>query len=346
MSDKIIYILHKQGAKSHTVALDFLLEKNNYNLKFREFSIFSIFFKSLVSLNFKLFVKQFTNLGFLISLLFSKNKKIVLGIAPFDSKLGLLLKLLKDHKVYYHTSWACWDKSFHPKTKHNSPAVFQKWKYFLEIKTEHIFCVNKKGKNQLLQNYQIAENKIDVVYHALHPSFSNKKNVKKKKNSFIYYGRMVPQKGIEELLTFFAENKEGTLTLIGDGNQKKLIERFSAIHKNISYMNNISNKQELIEEIAKHQYLVLNAKWEELFSLIIIEGMSQGVIPISSNLTGPGEIITNETGILFKEGELSSTLSMVIQDKYNTGHMVDNAISTSKFYLPESIAEKWKAILY
>lgn len=349
MSAKTVYILHKTGANSHYVALNHLLIKQGYVFKYREFSVIGKIFKSLIKLNFILFKKQMINAAFIIGLLISKNKKIVLGIAPFDSKLLPLLKILKNHKIYYHTSWTCWDQTFHPKTKNNSPKVLEMWKNFLENKTTHIFCVTQKSKKQLLENYGIDDKKISVVYHALNLQFSEKTNVKKTENSFIYYGRLVPQKGIAEILNFFAKHREATLTIIGDGDQRKLVEKFATSYPNINYSAYISDKKAMINILAKHQYLILNSKktnkWEELFGLVIIESMSQGVIPISSNHSGPKEIITEETGYLFEEGFLEPTLIGILEKNNSTTLKVDQCIKTSKSFLPENIAEHWKAIL-
>lgn len=350
MTGKTIHVFHKQGAKNHFVALEFLAQKKGLTVKYREFSIVTKFFKAIRTADLPMFFEQFTNLGFMIGLVFSRNKKIVVGIAPFDYQLGFLLKILKKHRVYYHTSWSCWDKSFHPKKKKLNQKVFTNWKYFLEKKAIHIFCVNNHGKNELLKNYSLAENALSVVNHALNPIFDTLDPSTKKPKSFIYYGRLVPQKGIEEVLIYFSQNKLANLTIIGEGKLKPMVEKYTSENGNIRFLNKISDKKELKREIAEHEYLVLNSmrnsKWEELFGLVIIESMSQGVVPISTEHAGPKEIIKPETGFLFEEGNLSSALNLAFSLSPNERQiMAKNGIEESKKYLPEKIAEKWKAIL-
>src|SRR5690554_7816482 len=104
MKTKTIYVLHKNGAPSHYTGLDYRLKTHILTPKYRAFSVFSKVFKSIFKLRGKEIIKQLINFSFLIGLLFSTNKKIVLGIAPFDYKLSFLLFLLKNHKVYYHSS--------------------------------------------------------------------------------------------------------------------------------------------------------------------------------------------------------------------------------------------------
>ncbi|WP_298898974.1 glycosyltransferase family 4 protein [uncultured Psychroserpens sp.] len=349
MPQQTVYILHKNGADSHYTGLQFLLQKEDINLEYREFSVLSKLFKSLTKFNFKLFRKQLANAAFMISLLFSKDKKIVLGIAPFDSKLGGLLNYLKKHQVYYHTSWTFWDKSFHPKTKKNSPKVFKTWKQFLEEKVSHIFAVTHQSKSQLLENYTLKDSKISVVYHAIDKAFTTKITPKRKRQSFVYLGRLVPQKGIEEILDFFAKNEKCSLTVIGKGPQQNLVEDHASSYKNITYLKHTSNKTILAELLSTHEYVLLNSKrnkkWEELFGLIIIESMAQGLISIAPDHSGPKEIISEDIGYIFNEGNLKDTLDHVTSLNVFDKTMSEAAKKKSVFYLPENIAKHWQAIL-
>ncbi len=350
MSKERVYILHKNGANSHYTGLKHLLMENNMELHYYEFSIFSKLFKSITKFRFSLFVKQLKNIYFFLSLLFTKNKKIVLGIAPFDSKLGKLLPFLKNHHVYYHSSWTYWDKTFHPNTKKNTPEVFGLWASFLEKRVQHHFVVTQQTKNQLIQNYNIEETKITVVAHSLKPAFLNvETNMNRAPNSFIYLGRLVPQKGIEEILAFFKENKNCQLTIVGNGKQKVLVEQAAKEHKNISYLAFTSNSNEIVKQIRSHEFMLLNSKathkWEELFGLVVIESMSQGTIPVATSHSGPKEILTNNTGYLFKEGEMESCLKEVIGSGGFDAVKSKNCIAEAKKYSPENIAKRWNKIL-
>lgn len=345
MKHEVIYVLHKQGANSHYTGLDFLLKDHGAKLKFREFSVFTKVFKAIRTFDLNALKKQVVNFAFLINLLFTKNKKIVVGIAPFDHKILFLLKILKNHTVYYHTSWAHWDKSFHPKTKKNSTKVFNAWKYFLEEKCTHIFCVNQKGKEQLLKNYNLLSHKISVVHHSLPPEFSTIPAEKKIEKSFIYVGRLVPQKGLEEVLEYFAKHEEASLSIIGRGGQRALVEKYSKLYKNIHYQDFLKNKTELKKAFARHQYLLLNSKREELFGMVIIEAMSQGTIPVASNLSGPSEIISPETGFLFEEGKVSNMLDTLLEKEFDTDSLSKNSIIKSREYQLDKISKNWQAIL-
>ena len=349
MASKTVYILHKNGANSHYEALKHLLKTQDIELKYHEFSIFSTLFKALIKGKLSSVKKQLRNLVFIVKLLFTTRKAIVLAIAPFDSKLGRLLFLLKNHNVYYHTSWSYWDKSFHPKTKHVTPKVYSNWKYFLEKKALKIFTVTKQSKHQLLANYNIQEDNISVVYHALNPVFSTPLLTEKKRNSFIYLGRLLPEKGIEELLDFFSLHPQISLTIIGKGKLEKDVSYAAKHFKNITFIKHTSDIKTLKQQINNHEYVVLNSKrskkWEELFGLIIIECMSQGLIPIAPSHTGPKEIITPDLGYIFEEGEIKNSLEDIIALPTFNQNMSLNAMAASKNYSVSAISKYWSPIL-
>ncbi len=350
MAKKTIYVLHKNGANSHYSGLKYLLEQEDINLKFREFSVFSKFFKSLKTLNFNLFKKQCINLGFLIKLLYSKNQKVVLGIAPFDHKLIRLLRVLKSHQIYYHTSWTCWDGTFQPKSKKNSPKVKKAWRDFLESNTKHIFCVSNTSKNEILKNYEFNANKISEVYHAVDAAFfDNSKTLIKEKLSFIYVGRLVKEKGIEELLDYFSKEKKSKLSILGSGKLENSVQMYSNKHKNISFYSYTNDKSKIAELISNHEYFVLNSKkskkWEELFGLALIESMAQGTVPVSSNHTGPKEVVGTENGYLFNEGNLKTTLDNIIGQEKSIEELSQLVKKNAEFYKVENISKFWKPIL-
>lgn len=352
MENKIIYVLHKSGANSHYTGLEEFCQQNGYEVRYREFSVESTLFKSILKFNFKLFRKQLVNAKFLKSLPQNKNWKVVLGIAPYDYKLPGLLKKLENHQVYYHTSWTNWDGSFVPNTKHQTPELTEVWKEFIEKKSQHIFAVSSKTKDELLKNYELSPEKISVVYHSLNSKhFNSGKSQQKPETNleFIYAGRLIPNKGLDELLKFFAENPDKNLKIAGKGKLKSLVEQYAQNHSNIQYLGQISNPNELGKQFGQSHYLVLNSKksgkWEELFGMVLIEAMACGAIPIATLHTGPKEIIEhNNSGYLVEENQMIEFLSNLTPKSYSV-EIKNNAIKAAKEYELEGISQRWKAIL-
>ena len=352
MGKKVIYVLHKSGADNHYIGLKTLLEKESGKVVFREFSILSTLFKSLVKLKFRLFIKQIVNAFFMLELLFSKNKKLVLGIAPYDYKLRNLLYFLRNHKIYYHTSWTCWDGSFYPKKKRVTPALKDLWRDFIENKTVQIFAVSQKTKEELLENYNLSDSKISVVYHSLNEKFFNEHTSRQNTNEklkFVYAGRLRPEKGLDELLNYFSKNPDKNLTLAGSGELKNKVGEFTNKHPNLHYAGQINEPEKLGKLFGESHYLLLNSKksekWEELFGMVLIEAMACGAIPIATNHTGPREIIESGiNGFLVEEGKISDFLQNLSMENYPV-EIRDKAIETGKKFTKSNIAKRWSIIL-
>jgi glycosyltransferase involved in cell wall biosynthesis len=351
MKNKLIYVLHKSGARNHYTGLEELCKQKGYEVQYREFSVGSTLFKSLLKLKMGLFFKQFVNAQFLSSLSSNKDFKVVLGIAPYDYKLPSLLKKLQNHQVYYHTSWTSWDGNFYPNKKHVTPQLIQTWKVFLEEKLKHIFAVSDKTKQELLHYYQIEESKISVVYHSLDESVFNSEKSQQKEHvnlEFMYAGRLIANKGLEELLEFFAQNPTKTFRIAGKGKLESYVEQYAKKHSNIQFLGQITNRKVLADYFGKSHYLILNSKksgkWEELFGMVLIEAMACGAIPIATKHTGPTEIITDQKeGFLVEENQMISFLKNLKRENYSN-QMKENAIQSAQHFGLQEISQRWKAI--
>ena len=351
MSRKI-YILHENGANSHYRALKYLCQSKNSSLVYREFSIFKSILKSIIKSDKELLKKQLLNIYFLTSLIFSKNKKIVLGMAPYDFRLLFLSFLLRKHQVYYHTSWTSWDKSFYPKKLFVNSWLIKFWEKFLNYKILHIFAVSSETKKELIKNVKIDLLKISVVYHALDDTIYKpmQHNIKL---DFIYVGRLEKQKGIEEILEYFSKNNNIILSIVGSGTLESVAKEYASKYENIHFLGFIKDQNRLAKIYSKHDFLILNSKkmynWEELFGMVIIEAMACGIVPITTNHKGPIEIITNkENGFIFSENEYIKGLDNIIElfntNKKRISIIKDNAIQRAKDFSVERIAKKWELI--
>lgn len=346
-----IYVLHKSGIKSHYKGLEYLAKQNQSEVAYREFSVVGKFIKNLFKLKFALVARQFVNAAFLLNLYFTKNKKVVLGIAPYDYNLTFLCSILKNHQLYYHTSWTVWDGSYYPKKKKVTPKLMQRWKEFIEQDTKHIFAVSGETRQQLLSNYTIPQEKVSIVYHSLEKEifYSNTVSRKREKLKFIYAGRLVPQKGLEELLEYFSQCTDRVLTIAGNGELQSLVQEYAQKYEAVNYEGFVNDPDVLARLYCEHDYLLLNSKktekWEELFGMVIIEAMGCGVIPISTAHTGPKEIITHgNDGYLVKEGDIVNFVKLLQPDDYPDTIRANAIAKASQFYT-EKIAERWAPVL-
>lgn len=344
MTRKNIYVLHEYGAPSHYNGLIELCKNENYNVKFFVFSgrAFSLL---ILHLKFNLLI---ANLCFLISLLWKRNEKIVLGIAPYNKSLPFLMWLLRKNKVYYHTSYTCWDGSYAAYPS-KSKKLINKWLKFTKLYSSHIFAVSEKSKSELIKNGFANKDKISVVKHSYNidiPSHQKTKN-----NRFIYVGRLIPSKGIKELLDIFSNNTDMELIIVGTGELHELVAKYADKYPNIEFKGYINGLKNLIPLYQSASFVLMNSKrtdnWEELFGISLIEGMAAGCVPITTDHSGPMEIITiSKNGFICKENLIFEGIQkakMLTDTEYY--NMQKSAIETGQSYHSKIIANRWRKIL-
>ncbi|HEX8461754.1 MAG TPA: glycosyltransferase family 4 protein [Segetibacter sp.] len=145
-----------------------------------------------------------------------------------------------------------------------------------------------------------------------------------KTRDFVFLGRLVSDKGaalaIEALSiiinekTTEVENKNLTLTIIGDGPERLNLETLASelrIRKHIEFKGSVTG-EELVFELNKHKYLLVPSTWEEPFGIVALEGMGCGCIPIVSDGGGLPEAIGN-AGVVFERGNVAEFVSVTKQ---------------------------------
>lgn len=347
--NKTIYVLHEYGAPTHYIALEHLATKHQTKVIYREFRIL-LLLKSWMKHPWRLtkLRRCLINIFFLCSLFFRQPAKIVIGIAPFNHLIGGMMFLLKRHEVYYHTSYSCWDGTRYAHKPKNERVV-SLWRRFTSSYVRHIFAVSEKTKSELINNGFATEERITVVNHSYRERIEAEPDARRTK-SFIFCGRMIASKGIEQLLEYFAAHPDCTLTLVGRGALDPLVSECVRQHNNIIHTGYIKGLANIIPYYRKASYLLLNSQrtpgWEELFGITLIEGMACGCVPITTDHPGPKEIITDGIdGVICREGEITAGIDKALSftDEEYAGYR-RNAIDTGRKYYCEDMAERWRAI--
>lgn len=346
---KKVYVLHEYGSNSHYNGLQALCNQNGIELVFREFRFLHLIGSGIEHRNIQRILKQPVNFVFLLSLLFTKGRTIVLGMHPYDWKLPILKFLLRTHRVYYHSSFTAWNPGEMEKYKHTSERKINRIKGFIRNKTIHIFAVTQKAKLSVCSFTGVSDDKVSVVYHSY--TYPLKPAMTPPINHYIYVGRMDKQKGIEEICDYFSLHPSLILTLIGDGDDMSYVRRMVSKYSNIQYEGYVKGLSNLMPYYQKNAYFILNSKrtkeWEELFGQVLIEAMSCGCVPVSVNHSGPKEIIYDlEDGFLFEENQLENMLDRVVAlDEKHYLQIRAKAIKKGQQFSASSIAKRWESIL-
>ncbi|WP_162984553.1 glycosyltransferase [Poseidonibacter antarcticus] len=240
-------------------------------------------------------------------------------------------------------------------------------------KATKIICNSFEIKKDLVENFEIDENKIIVIYNSYNlkniKKLSNKDNpfseiinMYKNKNGKIFTsaGRFDSQKDFFTLVKTFKEHikfyKNDLLILIGDGNDREEIEKLISNNKNIFLTGHITNPFTVFKDA---DYYLITSRFEG-FPNALFESMVCGIVPISVNcLSGPYEIIMqskntqivedykiSDYGILVNlesENTVNNSLLKAL-NKYAHSDIKFKKLDFNK-YSDEVALEKWREII-
>lgn len=168
--------------------------------------------------------------------------------------------------------------------------------------TEKVIALSYGVKEDLVKNFRIKENKIDVIYNPIElkeiRKLSNEevKDVDKKgyEKLLIAVGRLVEQKNFTTLIKAFkriSQQINSRLIILGKGPKEEVLKQLTkdlGLENKISFLGFKNNPYKYMR-IA--DVFILSSKWEG-FGHVIVEAMVTGTPVISTDCrSGPGEII-------------------------------------------------------
>lgn len=137
-----------------------------------------------------------------------------------------------------------------------------------------------------------------------------------KKNIVIYLGRIVPQKGVHDLIDAWKNNiglnKNWELRIYGNANDDNYLNQLidsSSETSNIKFCGEVHADKKW-QAISKAKYLVLPS-YSENFGNVVIEGMICGTVPVTTRDIPWEELNDNEVGFSCDREDLSEVLKNV-----------------------------------
>ena len=125
-------------------------------------------------------------------------------------------------------------------------------------------------------------------------------------------GRLVPSKGIDDVLRGFARvvaaHPDATLTVLGDGPEKSALERLAAslgVRDSVRFRGHQPQEQ-AFQEMAQAEVLLFLSRVESLPN-VIKEAMAVGTVCVSSKTSGIEELVSDgEHGFLVDHGDVEA----------------------------------------
>lgn len=180
---------------------------------------------------------------------------------------------------------------------------------FIYGKADKIVAISEGVKNDLIQNFNVNEKKVEVIYNPIDiEKVINLKNEVLQEdnelfngNVIINVGRLTKQKGQWHLIRAFSkvvnEIPDAKLVILGEGELREYLQR---IIRDFNLEENVfllGYKKNPFKYLAKSKLFVLSSLYEG-FGNVIIEAMTCGTSVISTDCKyGPREIITGHLNL-------------------------------------------------
>ncbi len=300
------------------------------------------------------------------------------GIVAFIKKQNLSFDIV--HNVNFHNDWTpsyLWklNKPFiwgpighHPEIPKQYLAPFKKsyfikdkltwwikhyfWNFSFSLKktvkkADYVICMNSSVADIL----KLEKDKYEVIPSVATEDFGFEKQIKNDSFTLISAGRLVPLKGFDLSILAFgkfvqrlpeSEKSKAKLIIVGNGPEKELLKqmcRDNSIDNNIEFIKWI-DRVDLLEIYKKSTAFLFPS--HEGAGMVVAEALSFGLPVICLDNCGPGEFISEKSGIAVKMGDYSSTvngLSEAIFKIYSNKEFVQKMSDEARIHFEQNF--KW-----
>ena len=187
---------------------------------------------------------------------------------------------------------------------------------------ENIFCQNKDDYNLLIQNNLIAREKLEILPGSgVDLEKFNPRNQKIRKDNefrFIYCGRMIADKGLNELIAAFSKINEKNIKcylwlcgFVDEKNHSAISLREIESWKKFHWLKWIGPSDSVNDVLAECDCFVLPS-YREGLPKSILEACAMSMPVITTNVPGCREIITNNFNGILCDAKNSDSLKNAI----------------------------------
>jgi len=230
-------------------------------------------------------------------------------------------------------------------------------------KAKRIITVSEFSKQDIVQQYNIAANKIDVVYNAADHQYTtineNKKKEIRTKYShgeeyFLYVSALHPRKNVKRLLESFDKVKDSSgspikLVLVGPHYFKN--SEMESVYQKMKFKSDVIFTGRLnVEELSKVMgaaFSLVYVSYFEGFGIPLVEAMQCGIPIIASNITSIPEV-TKDAAIMvdpFSTDSITDGMLKILKTPSLRQDLIGKGHERSTFFSWDKTAElTWQSI--
>lgn len=241
--------------------------------------------------------------------------------------------------------------------------ILYRIRQFFSKKIDYFFVLSEPIKRMYISaGYPVSRmyvipNMIDPIYlQKLEGYHCEESSLINRNITILYVGRLSPEKGVSDLLRAFSilkPKRNVSLEIAGCGPDELYLKEFTkqlGIENSVVFLGNVDYTK--IYSIYKRADIFVHpGRWPEAFGRTIIEALVCGIPVVCSNIGAP-PIIVNDSGLIYKVGDindLADKLIFLIENTEFRKNLSKKAMSNaSKYTVGENIGqilEKYQYIL-
>ncbi len=220
---------------------------------------------------------------------------------------------------------------------------------------DKIICLTQAQKTDIFRDFNLDNNKVEVISHAVEPVDSDVLTNQNKVNPYtaVSIARYVKQKRIDEAIYAFrlVVNKipNAQYHIYGQGNQQEALQK---LINDLDLQNNVKLKgytNEAYNELSKASCSILTSDFEG-FGRVVSESLSVGTPVVSYNINyGPPDIIRNNVdGYIVEKGnkqELAEKIIDIFKNEKLRKRLSKNALEVKERFSYKKLENKWLDLL-
>lgn len=380
-----VIVLSETDGRPYYAALEKLKVDKRITLIYRESSCLRLLAHDCLrkGLHIRHFKKCARNFWFRLTAWRLTGAIIINGMGPFDFRVFFYGKLARRNVFINHTSWHGWHTDEVPR-KYGPLTHLARlaWHRHLRLECHEVICTLQEVKESLAQFCPAVSTKTRVIPHsvdfsasqrALSPVIDNSSfrstdsghpahlshvvtaRAELRPLRMLYVGKLIPEKGIAELFVIMRSlaGTPAVLTIVGDGPLRPYVESEVFKTKGVKYLGRVDNRQVLSSLFQDHDILLVPSlrtpTWEELFGIVVIEGMYSGLCVLASNHVGPRHLITDgHNGYILPEHSPQRWVEVIASlsaDRPLLTKIADQAMADALRYRTTVVAEEWAKTL-
>lgn len=152
----------------------------------------------------------------------------------------------------------------------------------------------------IVRRWGVSESRIQRIYSSVSlPALYESPSERTAGFLLVTAARLVPWKGIDELIHLVSDMPDWTLVIVGDGPDRARLERIASAEKGASRIRFVGqlSRVQTMGWIKSADVFVLNSTYEGL-SYLLVEAMALGTPVVATSVGGNPELVDEKTGLL------------------------------------------------